>query len=197
MKLHLIALDCPACGSAMSGGGNDVIFFCQHCGSAALLQPDGLEVMESTAMLPSPGHHARVWKPAWVIEAEVSVDERIRHRGRRSEGWQDERTFVVPAFRLPLVDLVTLARALSEVSGRVGEVPREPIRGGILAYEDALVLARHIVVGDEVRKPDVLASLGVEMTASTHRLAAIPFEDAGGDRLKCAMTGVVVSSAAD
>ena len=197
MSLHLIALDCPACGSAMGGGSSDVIFFCSHCGSAALLESDGLEVMESTALLPSPGHHARFWKPAWIIEAEVRVDERVRHGGRRSEGWRGEKTFVVPAFRLPLVDLVMLARALSEASGTVGEVPREPIQGGTLAYEDALVLARHIVVGDEVREPDNLASVDVEMTATSHRLAAIPFEDPGDGRLKCAITGVVVSPAAD
>jgi len=177
----------------MSGGGNDVIFFCSHCGSAALLEEEGLEVMESTAMLPSPGHHATVWKPAWIIEAEVSVDERVRHGGRRSDGWQDETTFVVPAFRISLVDLVTLARALSEAAGGIGEVPREPIQGGTLAYEDALVLARHIVVGDEARRPDDLASVNVEITEKTHRLAAIPFEDAGNGRLRCAITGVTVS----
>ena len=197
MNLHLVALDCPACGSAMSGGGNDVIFFCSHCGSAALLEEEGLEVMESSALLPSPGRHATVWKPAWIIEAEVSVDERVRHGGRRSDGWRGETTFVMPAFRIPLVDLVILARALSEAAGGVGEVPREPIRGGTLAYEDALVLARHIVVGDEVRKPDALASVGVEITEKSHRLAAIPFEDAGDGRLKCAITGVVVSPAGD
>ncbi len=197
MNLHLIALDCPACGSAMGGGANDVIFFCQHCGSAALLEADGLEVMESTALLPAPGHHARFWKPAWYVEAEVTVGERIKHGGRRSGGWSSEKAFLVPAFRMSLVDLVTLARALSNTVGAVGEVPREPIRGGTLAFEDALVLARHIVVGDEVRKPDNLASIEVEITESTHRLAAIPFEDAGDGRLRCAITGVTVSLAAD
>ncbi len=197
MNLHLVALDCPACGSAMSGGGNDVIFFCSHCGSAALLEINGLEIMESTALLPSPGRQAKVWKPAWLIKAEVSVDERVRHGGRRSDGWRGEKTFVVPAFPIPLVDLVMLARALSEAAGGVGEVPREPIRGGTLAYEDALVLARHMVVGDEARKPDKLASVEVEITEKSHRLAAIPFEEAGDGRLKCAITGVVVSPVVD
>ena len=197
MMLGLVALDCPACGSAMGGGSSDVIFFCQHCGSAALLGQGGLEVMESTALLPSPGRHAKAWKPAWIIEAEVTVDERIQHSGRRSEGWRGARTFVVPAFRMPLVDLVMLARALSEAAGSTGEVPREPIRGGVLAYEDALVLAKHIVVGDEVRRPDNLASVEVEIADTAHRLAAIPFEDAGNGRLKCAITGVAVSMVGD
>jgi hypothetical protein len=191
VKLHLIPLDCPACGSAMAGESHDLIFFCAHCGSAALLDEEGLETVESTALLPTPGRHARVWKPAWIIEARVTVDERIRADGRQTQGWQGEQRFVMPAFRLPLVDLIELARALAAAAGAVGEVPREPVHGGTLALEDALTLARHVVVGDEIRKRDRLASLQVDITDEGHRLAAIPFEreEAG---LRCAVTGVFV-----
>lgn len=191
MTVHLIGLDCPACGSAMRGDSIDVIFFCCHCGSGALLEEGGLDTVESTALLPVPGRHARTWRPAWVIEADVVVGDRIRADGRRTEGWKGERTFVLPAFPLRLPDLVLLSRALSEAAGAVGEVPREPIRGGVLSLEDALTLARHIIVGDEVRKSDMLASVQVEVHEKEHRLAAIPFErdDPG---LRCAVTGVGV-----
>ena len=192
MSLRLIALDCPACGSAMGGDASDVIFFCGHCGSAALLGREALETVPSSALLPAPGRHARLWKPAWILEAEVSVTGRQRAGGGRSDGWRRERSFVVPAFALPLPDLVLLGRALSEAAGTVGEVPREPIRGGTLAFEDALTLARHLVIGDEVRQRDMLASVEVAIVDRSHRLAAIPFEDAGNGRLRCAITGVVV-----
>ena len=197
MSLRLIALDCPACGSAMRGDASDVIFFCSHCGSAALLGSEALEPVPSTALLPAPGRHARVWKPAWVLEAEVTVKGRQRAGGGRSDGGRSERTFVVPAFPLPLPDLVLLSRALSEAAGTVGEVPRDPIRGGTLAFEDAVTLARYVVVGDEARKPDKLASVDVAISEKTHRLAATPFEDAGEGRVRCAVTGVVVRPAAD
>jgi len=197
VSLRLIALDCPACGSAMRGGSSDVIFFCSHCGSAALLGREALEAVPSTALLPAPGRHARIWKPAWVLEAAVTVASRQRAGGGRSDGWRGDRTFVVPAFALPLPDLVLLGRSLSQAAGSVGEVPREPIRGGTLAFEDAVTLARHLVVGDEVRKPDQLASVDVTVTEKTHRLAAIPFEDAGDGRLRCAITGVVVRPVTD
>ena len=191
MTLRLIGLDCPACGSAMRGDPHDVLFFCGHCGSGALLEEEGLETVASTALLPAPGRHATVWKPAWVIEAEVTVDERIRADGRRTAGWREDRTFVIPAFSLPLEDLVRLARALSTAAGTVGEVPREPIRGGTLTLEDAVTLSRHIVAGDEVRKSDMLASVQVEVQPTAHRLSAIPFEEAKGG-LRCAVTGVTV-----
>ena len=103
----------------------------------------------------------------------------------------------MPAFALPLTDLVLLARALSEAAGSTGEVPREPIRGGTMAVADALTLARHIVVGEEVRQPDMLASVDVEIRETSHRLVAIPFEDGGDGRLRCAITGVVVRPVAD
>ena len=197
MSLRLIALDCPACGSAMGGEASDVIFFCAHCGSAALLGREALETVPSSALLPAPGRHARLWKPAWILEAEVSVTGRQRAGGGRSDGWRGERTFVVPAFALPLPDLVLLSGGLSEAAGTVGEVPREPIRGGTLAFEDAVTLARHLVVRDEVRKPDKLASVDVGIVEKSHRLAALPFEDAGNGRLRCAITGVVVRPATD
>lgn len=192
MTLRLIALDCPACGSAMEGDRSDVIFFCSHCGSGALLGDELLEIVESTALMPAPGRHARVWKPAWVLEAEVQVSDRRLASGRPSTGWHGERTFVVPAFGLALTDLVLLARALSEAAGSVGEVPREPIRGGTLAFADAVTLVRHLVIGDEVRKPDMLAAVEVELVERTHRLVALPFEDGGEGQLRCAITGVVV-----
>lgn len=197
MTLRLIALDCPACGSAMGGDASDVIFFCAHCGSAALLGREALETVASSALLPAPGRHARLWKPAWILEAEVSVTGRQRAGGGRSDGWRRERSFVVPAFALPLPDLVLLGRALSEAAGTVGEVPREPIRGGTLAFEDALTLARHLVIGDEVGQRDQLASVEVAIVERSHRLAATPFEDGGDGRLRCAITGVVVQPATD
>jgi hypothetical protein len=191
VTLRLVSLDCPACGSAMKGDPHDVLFFCAHCGSGALLDEEAVTTVESTALLPTPGRHARVWKPAWVLEAEVSVDQRIRADGRHTDGWRGERSFVIPAFPLSLDDLIQLARALSNAAGTVGEVPREPIQGGTLSLEDALTLARHIVVGDEVRRSDMLASVQVEITEKSNRLAAIPFEETKG-RLRCAVTGVTV-----
>jgi hypothetical protein len=179
----------------MEGDQQDVLFFCGHCGSGALLEIDALRTVESTALLPASGRSAGLWKPAWVIETEVSVRERIRSDGRPTQGWQGEQTFVIPAYELGVDDLVRLARALSHASGDVGEVPREPIRGGILALDDAVTLARYIVVGEEVRKPDMLASVQAEVTLNSYRLAAIPFEKAKG-HLRCAVTGVTVRAPA-
>jgi hypothetical protein len=191
MTLRLVSLDCPSCGSALRGEGLDTIFFCDHCGDAATLGDEGLEMVESAALMPAAGRSARTWRPAWLVEAEVRVSERMRHRGRRSDGWQERRTFIIPAFQMPLGDLTRIARALSESAGETGEVPREPIRGGTLAVDDAVTLIRHIVIGEEVRKSDMLASVMVDIEVVTSRLVVIPFETTKAG-LTCSITGVTV-----
>ncbi len=191
MTLRLVSLDCPSCGSALHGEGLDTIFFCDHCGDAATLEDDGLQMVESTALLPSPGRHASEWRPAWLVEAEVTVSDRMRAKGRQSKGWQARRTFVIPAFATPLEDLTRIARALSEAVGETGEVPREPIHGGTLALDDAVTMIRHILIGDEVRKSDMLASVQVDIEVVESRLVAIPFEKTNVG-LRCAITGVTV-----
>jgi hypothetical protein len=193
MNLRLISLDCPSCGSALHGEGLDTIFFCDHCGDAAILGEDGLEMVESTALVPAAGRSAAIWRPAWLIESEVTVSERVRHKGRRSDGWQERRIYVIPAFEMPLGDLTRIARALAELAGETREVPREPIHGGTLDVDDAVTLIRHLVIGDEVRKSDMLASVMVDIDVVASRLVALPFEQTK-DGLRCSITGVTVSA---
>jgi hypothetical protein len=192
VTLSLVSLDCPSCGSALHGQGFDTLFFCSHCGDAAVLDESGLQMVDSGALVPAPGRVAEVWKPAWLLEAEVDVRERILAHGRRGEGWQGRRRFVVPAFDLPLTDLARLARSLGRAAAGTSEVPRQPIRGGTLALDDAVTLVRHVLIGDEVRRSDMLASVEVILEVTAKRLVAIPFEKAGNG-LRCAITGVNVA----
>jgi len=175
----------------MHGDPWDVLFFCSHCGAAALLGVDALEPVVSTALLPAPGRLARVWRPAWVLDAHLEVRDRTVAGGGRPTGWTDRRRFVIPAFELSLSDRVRLARGLTTAAPEAGEVPREPVRGGTLRLGDAQVVVQHLVVGDEVRRPDMLASLTVSIDVERNRLAAIPFESLD-DRLRCAVTGLEV-----
>jgi hypothetical protein len=191
MSLKLINLDCPTCGSAMRGDGFDTIFFCEHCGHAAVLDDEGLDPVESSALLPDAGRTVRRWRPAWRLEVDVRVRDREQAGGRSTPGWEGRRVFFIPAFDLPLDDLTRLSRALSVAADSAAEVPREPIRGGTLALEDAVTLVRHVLIGDEVRRSDMLASVTVDVEVVGRSLVALPF-DATERRLTCAVTGVTV-----
>jgi hypothetical protein len=191
MTLRLVPLDCPTCGSAMRGESCDVMFFCGHCGAAAVIGEDGVEPVVSLALMPAAGRSAQVWRPAWVLETGIEIRDRITAGGGSPSGWSGDRRFIIPAFNLALADLVRLSRALAEAPEDIGEVPREPITGGTLSLEDAVTVVRHIVVGDEARRPDALSSLTAVVEMRSHRLAALPFE-VSGTRLTCAITGVSV-----
>ncbi len=119
------------------------------------------------------------------------MTQRIQANGRPTPGYTGRRQFVLPAFELPLEVFVRLARAQTGALGATGEVPHEPVRGGVLATQDALVLARHLVLGEEIGKPDVLASIEVAIDPVSWRLAATPFER-HQKGLRCAVTGTVI-----
>lgn len=190
--LGLVALDCASCGSALTGGPDDSLFLCTHCGAGAILGEDGLREVPGGALMPVPGRTPTTWRPAWLFEVDARVHDRVRAGGRPTEGWSSRRTLIVPAFDLPLADLTRLMRALAAVETPV-ELPREPVAGGTLHLDDALTLIRHLLVGDEVRRPDMLASVEVDLDLVEHRLVAHPFESARDGRLRCAVTGVTVS----
>jgi hypothetical protein len=191
MTLRLVNLDCPLCGSAMRGEGLDTIFFCGHCGGAAVLDEEQLQTVDGTALLATPGHHPSVWRPAWRLEVEVRVHHRVRSDGRTTPDSGGRRTFYIPAFSLSLDDLTRVSRALSKVSEAAKEVPKEPIRGGTLSVDDALMLVRHILIGDEVHRSDMLASVTVDVDEISRSLVALPFEEVEGG-LRCAVTGIVI-----
>jgi hypothetical protein len=173
----------------------DTIFFCRHCGDAALLGEGGLEMIESTALVPAAGRSARVWKPGWMIEAEITISERTRTGGHHTEGWRATRTFVIPAFEMRLADLTRIMRAFSELDTELREVPRDPIHGGTLAMEDALTIIRHQLIGDEARRSDDLASVMVDIDVLSSRLVAMPWDPSQG-KLTCSVTGVSVRTRA-
>ncbi len=188
-SLRLRELGCPSCGSSMQGESLDILFICQHCRRGAVLEDDALTPVETTALLPAAGHQAHIWRPAWLLEGTYHITNRVRADGLSTPSESRERTFIIPAFELPLTNLVRLAQALSAMSTSIGEVPAEPIRGGTMDRDDAVTLARHVMIGEEVRRPDMLASVQVSYDLRDSRLAAIPLEEIGG-RLRCAVTAL-------
>ena len=177
----------------MRGEGLDTIFFCSHCGGAAVLDDERLQTVEGAALVAAPGHHPRLWRPAWKLEVQILVHDRVRAGGRATPGWKGRRTFYIPAFELSLADLTRLSRALSTASDETREIPKEPIHGGTLSVDDALTLVRHILIGDEVQRSDLLASVTVDIEEISRSLVALPFEEVERG-LRCAVTGVVIPS---
>ena len=116
-----------------------------------MLGAEGSSRSNATALLPATERRARRWQPAWVLEPgrgqRSSPGRRPPHRRLGAE-----RSFVVPAFSLPLRSLPPVPCPI-ELGCGPGEVPHEPVPGGTLARADAETFARHLVVGEEVARP--------------------------------------------
>jgi len=192
MTLRLISLACPSCGSAMRAQPYDIVYLCSHCSAGAFLGEHQLEVVKSCAILPRSGSRAELWRPAWMLDADVVVAERRLADGRTTPGSSTKRRFVIPAFALSLQDQTELGSALTNAKQSLSTVPHEPVLGGTLSRGDAETIARHLVVGKEVRRPDMLASVQVTLTVYGTYLAATPFARAG-EQLVCSVTGRRVS----
>lgn len=185
----LVPLECPSCGSGLTAGPWDVVFLCRHCGGGARLGPDGLLEVEAVALAASPGRTVTGWRPAWLLDTTVAIRDRVVAGGGRSPDRRGSRRFLVAAWDLPLADLVRLARAHAATAAGTGELMSDPIPGGRISVEDAVAVARHVVIGEEVQAPDQLTSLTVDLELERARLAAVPVEETA-DRCRCAVTGV-------
>ena len=111
--------------------------------------------------------------------------------GDRPRARSGVRSFIIPAFDLPLDALAGLARAYARAHADLGDPPRQSLTGGTLSLADARTLVVHLVIGEEVGKPDMLASVDVTLRPARHRLIALPFERAGS-ALRCAVTGLEI-----
>ncbi len=95
----LAGLTCHSCGPSFTAETSDILFLCRHCGAGVVLGEQELELVGSTALLPAPGRRAELWRPAWLLEAEVELHERVSAAGHRSPPGKSRRSFVIPAFR--------------------------------------------------------------------------------------------------
>ena len=122
MTLFFVNLDCPSCGSALEGEHHDILFICTHCCQGAIVGDTGLELIETTALLPAAGKRVTSWRPAWLLETLVVIDQRLVAGGPPTGVARRERIFIVPAFDLPFSDLSHLTQALIRAESTLTEV---------------------------------------------------------------------------
>jgi hypothetical protein len=193
--MKITKLVCGHCGTALSGLGQDKLFFCSNCGKGWVLDAGGLEPVQVQCRASS---SSRLPLPFWMVSAAVHVLKRtvrneftstiVRFGSRYEEevlaakknetgGFSERRTFLFPAF--PVDGLPGTGVALSD---KIHELPDElkqgdslpDICGGSISKADAAVLARSVAVGQETEKADWLAEIEIVLSSVRSTLVILP-----------------------
>lgn len=198
-------LDCPACGAGIAAEGSDVVYYCTACRNGYRLEDahHGALAPVEVAFVAAPGVAAARHLPFWVLPARVTIHE--SRGGRRGEsifgtdvapGAPAEGEIVVPAFDVPLAELLTLTERYSRAASSAARRERlgERLTGGCYGPDDARKLAHWAVVATEIGRAGTLEALRYDLDFGPPRLLGVPFVRSEG-KLADAVHGVVVGDA--
>lgn len=185
---ELVPLDCPACGAPLAAEETDVVYFCTACRSGFRYAPrerHGLAPVE-VSFIATPHQAAEGYAPFWLLPARVEILRRDASGGaltgllRFFVGGDEAAAagdghFVLPAFRLPIDDVVELALRYTQEFPRLDELLGERLTGGSFGAEDAVKLAHYVLIASEVRKRDTLKDLEYRLTPGEPRLLGVPW----------------------
>jgi hypothetical protein len=175
--IQLIPLLCFKCQAPVLAQPDEIAWVCDQCGQGLLLsETQGtvpLEVNFGVGIAPN-----AKGRPFWVAPGVVQLQRRIFGSGDQSavaqKFWSAGRTFFIPAFSLPLADVIDWG---------VKMVQQPPILtpGGAAAFlpvtvqrQDVKAYAEFIVMGIEAARKDNLKELQFSLTLETPSLWILP-----------------------
>ena len=187
-------LDCKNCGAPLAGEAEDVAFYCTACRSGFRYDsavPGHLAPVE-VAFVATPHRAAEGYVPFWVLPAEVRILDRDAaglaatfngllsfFTGADAGSYEGQRSFVLPAFPLPIPEAVDLALRYTREFPTLDELLGERLTGGVYDRGDARKLAEYVLLASEVEQSDTLKDLDYVMNAGEPRLLGVPWV---GDR---------------
>ena len=185
----LVPLDCPSCGAGIGAEGIDVVYYCTACRNGYRYDEEsGHLAAVEVAFVSLPSQQVDLYRPFWLLPAQVSIEERRAKGGasfsglirfflgedRDAEG-TTAGTFAVPAFQAPLQVVTELTRRYTEALPGLGEKLGERLVGGCYGVADARKLAHYALIASEVGKPDTLIQFRYRLEFGQERLLGVPF----------------------
>jgi len=174
----LVPLLCPNCQTPIPALPDEVAWVCAQCGQATLLDEDQKGGLRAIPIQYAAGIPANAkGRPFWIALGRVALrrDTYSGDRTREAEQfWGDGRRFYIPAFKLPLEQLVAVG---TDLLGRQPTLEAGqpawfiPMTVGL---DDIRPLAEFIVLGVEAGRSDKLKSLNFNLTLSEPQLWILP-----------------------
>lgn len=179
LPVELVPLRCLRCDTPVPAEINQVVWACDRCGQGLLLdEKEGLLTLEihySTGIDPD-----GKGKPYWITRGQVSltrqahrewsdIDQRVAQ-----SFWEDPRVFVIPAYTLPMEELLERSMKTYPKLPGYSEGPPVPFEPVTLSPSDLPSLVEFIVLADEAGREDNLKSIDISVELDTPHLWVLP-----------------------
>lgn len=176
-EIALIPLQCVKCQNPLLAQPDEVFWVCPTCGQGQILSDEhGLaaQPVHYAAGIPAntPG------KPVWLVSGQVQL-RRETYRGDESRNmlqfWQQPRPFYIPAYTLPLDQLVDACLRLLRQPLALAETPnRSPFHPVTVHAEDLQALAEYALLALEAERSDMLKQLDFNLQLGQPELWILP-----------------------
>jgi hypothetical protein len=175
--IELIPLQCVKCQNPIEAKPDEVLWVCPTCGQGQMLSDEhGLVAQPVHYVAGIPANTQG--KPIWVVSGQVTLS-RQTYRGDENRSmqqfWQQPRPFFIPAYTLPLDQLVDSCQRLLRQPLAFQEVTtRAPIYPVTVHAEDLQALAEYIVLAVEADRSDMLKELDFKVQLGQPELWVVP-----------------------
>jgi hypothetical protein len=175
--VELVPMFCTKCQSPVQAYPDEVAWVCPQCQQGLLLSDvHGLDTLlvhfSSTLTPPKAGF------PYWVAMGQVNTLERMTFRGDESAAmfgfWQSPHSFFVPAFTVPLDQLVEFGSRLLKQPPSLQPGSPTAFQPVTLRPSDMQPVAEFIVLAIEAERRDQLRTLNFNLSLGAPELWILP-----------------------
>jgi hypothetical protein len=180
--MTLVVVRCPACGTALAPGDDDLVIACAQCGAGLHLADEGpepIEIQYAQAGLVEAG----TWRPWWIFQGSVNLIRRETQSGNRGDEarrfWAQPRVMGVPAWDLSLAAVRQAGVQMLQRPPVLEAMPRPSsarLIPAVVSVEDARKMLEFLVLTLEASRDDWLKTLDFQIEAGLPELWAIAAE---------------------
>jgi predicted nucleic acid-binding Zn-ribbon protein len=177
--MTLIVVRCPACGSILTPGDDDLVVACPQCGAALQLADEGpqpIEIQYARTNLAT----ANTWRPWWIFRGSVNLIKRETQGGNRSDEarqfWAQPRVMGVPAWDLSMAAVKQAGVQRLKQPPVLNAIARPSgvrLTPAVVSAEDARKMLEFLVLTLEAGRDDWLKTLDFQIEAGLPELWAI------------------------
>lgn len=176
-QIELVPLVCSRCQTPVPAKPDEMAWVCSQCGQGLLLSEEKGTIplaINFSAGIPA----GKPGTPFWVAAGQVAMQRRIFGGGDQTRDaqqfWSAPRRFFVPAYTLPLDQLIDLGSRLLQQPPALQAGNPAAFLPVTLHPEDARPMAEFIVIGIEANRKDKIKEVQFNLNLSTPELWILP-----------------------